>query len=514
MNKNLNMRNLKNIILCLLLLQFIITGCKDWLVELPLNTVTEEQALITASDVEGAVAAGFAIFRRAVAGLTKEDTPATTRYGNWADHYFWGDYRSGDWITPNDDSDWQAIIENHLIRQSQLEPLSNWRLFYRVIEQCNLILDKITEIEGFTGDRKKILLAEIKFLRAMSHFYAARIWGDIPVNLKSRNVEPLGREPLRDVMEMVVNELEPCIADLPWKYGGSQKLSSSRGTKGAALALQAHALMWLEKYEAASLKLNEIIQSGQFYLAPVSEFRRLFDKGESDEIIFQLFYDNEFGEFADYYGSVMTWFLTNPYTDRGNLSVSVPKSKISEIFPDYAKDKSDVRVPEFFQSIDFSVSTNELRPIFEDPLQNGEREIMFAKFRKVKDRTYSKMDCPVILFRLAGLMLLKAEADARIGNSTEALENLNKIKERAGIPVFTKTEQEILIEEVMEESRRELLGESCRVFDLVRLGILHEFNEFITEGAEIQGAGFWPVSQEAFINNPNMTQTYYWQFNQ
>src|SRR5690606_27939671 len=117
--------------------------------------VTEEQAWKTAADAEGAVAKAFAIFRRALAGLTKADTPATTRNGAWGDHFFWGDMRSNDWITPNNDSDWQAIIENRLLSRTELEPLTNWRLFYRSIEQCNLVLENVPNIEeGFTGNRK------------------------------------------------------------------------------------------------------------------------------------------------------------------------------------------------------------------------------------------------------------------------------------------------------------------------------------------------------------------------
>jgi hypothetical protein len=72
----------------------------------------------------------------------------------------------------------------------------------------------------------------------------------------------------------------------------------------------------------------------------------------------------------------------------------------------------------------------------------------------------------------------------------------------------------LLIEEILAERRRELIGEYHRVYDLVRLGRLHEFNAFVSEQAEKDGAGFFPVSDEAFANNPNMEQTYYWQFNQ
>jgi tetratricopeptide (TPR) repeat protein len=508
---------MKKRIISLFLLLIIISGggCKISLDELPINTVTEDQAWKTGADAEGAVAAAFAIFRRGLSGLTKDDTPSTTRNGSWGDYYFWGDARSGDWITPNNDGDWNACFQNHLIQRSELEPMTNWRLFYRAIEQCNLVLEKIPEInEGLTQQRKTQLLAEARFLRAMSHFYAARIWGDIPVNLKARNVEPLGREPLKDVMEMVVSEVNIALPDLIWQHKGTRKESMSRGTKGAALALKAHASMWLNDYQTASDAIKEIIDANIFRLVAAAELRTLFDTGESDEIIFEMYYDARKGEFADYYGHIMTYYLMNPYTSRGELSLAVPKSKILEIYPDYVRDKSDKRVPAFFESVDFSVSASELRPVLPDPLQNGERAIMFAKFRKVKDRNYSLMEAPVPIFRYADVLLLKAEADARLGRVSDALENLNKVRSRAGIPDFTRDDQPLVIDEVLEERRRELIGEFHRVYDLVRLGRLHEFNSYVTAQGEKDGAGFYPVSDEAFANNPNMEQTYYWQFNQ
>lgn len=509
------MKNKNIIIVCVVLVSMLTESCKKWLDELPINTVTEEQAWRTGSDAEGAVAAAFAIFRRGLSGLTKDDTPATTRNGSWGDYFFWGDARSGDWITPNNDGDWEACFQNHLIQRTELEPLTNWRLFYRTIEQCNLAIEKIPEItEGLTEKRKAQLLAEARFMRALAHFYASRIWGDVPINLTARNVLPLGREPRNEVMQMVVDEVSAIVSELEWRNPGTLKEAMSRGSKGAALALKAHAQMWLKDYQGASNTMKEIVNSNQFKLVPIDGFRQLFDQGESEEAILHMYYDIKKGEYADYYGSILTYYLTNPYTSRSNLTLAVPRSRILEIYPDYARDQSDKRVPAFFESIDFSVSASELRPVLSDPLANGERNIMFAKFRKVKDRTYNLMEAPVPIFRYADVVLLKAEADARLGNIGEALENLNAVRTRAGIPIFTRDDQATVIEEILEERRRELTGEFHRVYDLVRLGRLHEFNPYITEQGERDGAGFYPVSDEAFANNPNMLQTYYWQFNQ
>src|SRR5690606_28412188 len=144
------------------------------------------------------------------------------------------------------------------------------------------------------------------------------------------------------------------------------------------------------------------------------------------------------------------------------------------------------------ESVDFSVSGAELRPIHADPLQNGEREIMFAKFRKPKNLSYGLMDAPVPVFRYADVLLLKAEADARLNRIPDALANLNLVRQRAGLGTYDRIDQPIVIEEVLEERRRELIGEYYRVYDLVRLGRLHEFNPYISEADEQIGAGFIP----------------------
>lgn len=84
------MKNKNIILVCVVLFTLLGESCKKWLDELPINTVTEDQAWKTGADAEGAVAAGFAIFRRALSGLTKDDTPATTRNGSWGDYFFLG----------------------------------------------------------------------------------------------------------------------------------------------------------------------------------------------------------------------------------------------------------------------------------------------------------------------------------------------------------------------------------------------------------------------------------------
>ncbi len=70
------------------------------------------------------------------------------------------------------------------------------------------------------------------------------------------------------------------------------------------------------------------------------------------------------------------------------------------------------------------------------------------------------------LFRLAETYLNLAEAYNEYGNSTKALENLNKIHVRAGLPAITETDQAKLREIIQREKAIEFFSENHRYFDV------------------------------------------------
>jgi hypothetical protein len=70
------------------------------------------------------------------------------------------------------------------------------------------------------------------------------------------------------------------------------------------------------------------------------------------------------------------------------------------------------------------------------------------------------------LFRLAETYLSLAEAYNETGNSTKALENLNKVHNRAGLPSITETNKDKLREIIWREKSLEFIGENHRYFDV------------------------------------------------
>ncbi len=83
---------------------------------------------------------------------------------------------------------------------------------------------------------------------------------------------------------------------------------------------------------------------------------------------------------------------------------------------------------------------------------------------------YSSRD--VFVIRLAEVYLILAEAYMQLGDQSNALLYLNKVRERAGVDDATASD--LTLDYILDERARELAGEQLRWFDLKRTGKLYD----------------------------------------
>jgi hypothetical protein len=123
----------------------------------------------------------------------------------------------------------------------------------------------------------------------------------------------------------------------------------------------------------------------------------------------------------------------------------------------------------------------------------------------------------IIVFRLADIKLLKAEALAATSSFGDARTILDEIRTLSNVSPYAGADDK-LFEAVIEERGRELFLEGHRFYDLVRLakktGIL-KFNGSTTivrmDDAQFQlGKYYWPVDPILVQINPLLSQTPYW----
>ena len=111
-----------------------------------------------------------------------------------------------------------------------------WDFLYREINRCNAVVSRASAVTDMADSAKNVRIAEAKFLRSLSYFWAVQTWGDIPMPLVETTSASLAvtKAASKDIYSQMVTDLTECVAKLPAK----QK-DVGRVTQGAAKFLLA-----------------------------------------------------------------------------------------------------------------------------------------------------------------------------------------------------------------------------------------------------------------------------------
>ena len=119
-------------------------------------------------------------------------------------------------------------------------------------------------------------------------------------------------------------------------------------------------------------------------------------------------------------------------------------------------------------------------------------------------------DNDLIIYRLADIFLLKAEAYAALNNTVEAIKYLDRVRVRTGNgPYAGATDKASVEKEILDERGRELFFENKRWFDLVRFhsgGTINVYT-YVPNLVGKKTPLFWPVNTTVFANNNLIVQT-------
>jgi starch-binding outer membrane protein, SusD/RagB family len=104
------------------------------------------------------------------------------------------------------------------------------------------------------------------------------------------------------------------------------------------------------------------------------------------------------------------------------------------------------------------------------------------------------------IYRYADVLLMKAEAAWRQGNTGVALQFVNQVRERAEAPPLATIDGDILL----AERGRELFAEGHRRSDLIRFG--RYFEAWWEKAPSAPFRGLFPIPENQRQANPNLTQ--------
>jgi hypothetical protein len=333
----------------------------------------------------------------------------------------------------------EQFYQNALTQNGPLVELL-WSEPYTYIYGANAILESIANSGGITGDVKRQLEGEAKFLRAFSHFYLLNLFGDVPLVLTSdyRVNKKLPRASTDEVYLQIISDLKAAQELLPSDYEFSN-YEKARPNRLAATALLARVYLYLGDWsncEAESSKLLE--QPGTISLN--EDLSEVFLKN-SKEAIWQISNDHD---------NPPTFMFT--IASPGGLP---PSSSLA---------------PELIQEFE---AGDMRRHLWTGEVTNGVDTFYYAaKYRAAGSEEITEY---YMVFRLAEQYLIRAEARARLDNLSGAIADLDAVRGRAGLPLVADTNPSISAEGLLalieKERRVELFTEwGHRWFDLKRTG--------------------------------------------
>lgn len=158
-----------------------------------------------------------------------------------------------------------------------------WELGYRVIGNCNKIIEIIQGLGNESTREQTIMMGENYYLRALSYFLLVNEFAQpysnnptqnpgLPLKLTSDpNDLPQSRSTVAEVYDQVVLDLKDAITYLTLQQGETPK-SNIYATKEAAEALLARVYLYMENWDGVWEMANKVITSGRFELERGNRF--------------------------------------------------------------------------------------------------------------------------------------------------------------------------------------------------------------------------------------------------
>jgi hypothetical protein len=350
---------------------------------------------------------------------------------------------------------------------------THWVAMYQVISRANLILSNIDKVTFTSEDTKKGYAAEAKFLRALVYFHMVRKWGDLPLVTRQMSLDEVRANTFRSkdtaiYTQIITDLLDVVNGPLPNFQTGA---NVGRASKAAGNALLGQVYLTMATTVDNGKKNENLTKAKQYLTAcydmrkfaalkeiPYSDVFSVDKKGSCPELIMQIVYKQ--GDLT-YSSKIAANNQAKGETiNSQKAATGVGGNVTGDLVKEY--EANDPRK-------DFSIKFAEASNV---------KDYFITKFRDVSDAAgksgYGGND--FILIRYADVILMLAEVNMYLGDNATAIQFLDMVRERAGVPAYATAMQDAAYSTkfptlklaILHERRIELAFENHRWFDLLR----------------------------------------------
>ena len=377
---------------------------------------------------------------------------------------------SGDELyNPAANSSYDPFVANAILPTDANAQERCWSSPYRNIYQANAIMEGLAASTVVTDSLKKQFRGEMLVVRAMAYFYLVNIYGDVPLqtttDYRVNSVAP--RTPVQQVYTQIVQDLTEAQTLLKPAYPLAGR---ARPNLWAATALLARVYLYQKNWVQAEAQATAVINSGSYNLAatPSTVFANT-----STETIWQLVRDN---------------------ANTAEGSTFVPAS---------ATAKPTLALTPFLLAALVTGDSRKTSWIGTSTV-SGTPYYYPAKY---KVRTTTPITEYYVILRSAEQYLIRAEARTQQNNISGAQSDLNRIRNRAGLPNTTATDGPSLLLALEKETQVEFMFEwGHRWFDLKRTGRIDAVLSVEKPASWQSTDALYPIPDAQLKNNPFLVQ--------
>ncbi|MBT2559848.1 RagB/SusD family nutrient uptake outer membrane protein [Pedobacter sp. ISL-68] len=347
-----------------------------------------------------------------------------------------------------------------------------WRNLYQVIYQANSCISGLQD-SAIAPALRNQLLGEAYFMRAYCYWHLTSLFGDVPLVLTGEDyagVALMGRTQIAEVKNKIISDLKKAKSLVNKAYPTNGRYRVNYYT---VLAMLSRIYTYLGNWDEVLSSSNEVIsQGGTYFLEP--DLNKVFLIG-SNEAIWQTASGG-----------------ASENTFEGQQMVPLTAATVRPNYPLQAA------LYNAFSGVDKRktswIATKTVSGI----------TYQYPYKYKVGALGTTKVEAQMMI-RLAEVFLNRAEAKAHLGDIT-AIDDLNKIRNRAGLSSLSILNGQALLDAIMVERRFELFVEwGLRWYDLRRTGKLDQVLGSM-KSTWTPSAGLFPIPNSEILAAPNLTQ--------
>ena len=433
---------------------------------------------------------------------------------NTCNVFYWGEARVGSYmwgasiVNMAQDNDMIGVVNSTM---NGANASTNWSALYSTIDQANAVL-KYAPTINMSDKERGFSIGQASFARAYCYFWAARLWGDVPLNLvpiesvSQPECYPV-RAPKADVYAQIGVDIETALENA--EYLGSDCYFA---TKTAVNLLKAEYALWMytnqkcgDSYLTLASEALEALDltSG----ALLDDYGKVFINAnkKNKEIAFALSNSQSeklTGGFYQYFylggSSVAPAYQNNPVPMKSTQWWGF-QPKFMKRLRDSRDIEGDKRVPTNLGDGDYHA--------------NGGNLTWCNKYIGDQSGAIAIEDCDIPYYRTALGIMMAAELEYYKKNYSKSLDYLNIIAKRAygKDNYYTDVTPNAVLKAIENEYFLEFPAEGVIWWALIRLDTIWDYNDYLKQQkANNPNILLWPISNSARNKNYKLVQTEGW----